>query len=139
MPVAITLHPASDVPIFRQIVRQIQQAIFAGKLQRGEQLPSVRALAETLVVNPNTVAKAYQELVASGLVESRSGRGIYVTAKRQVFSKQEEKRRLSQAAQQLCAEAQLFDLSLERLQKLLAAEWRELQAPTDSTKGPRHE
>ncbi len=136
MPVAITLHPASDVPIFRQIVRQIQQGIVQGKLQRGEQLPSVRALAESLVVNPNTVAKAYQELVASGVVESRAGRGIFVAAKRQVFSKQEEKRRLAQAAQQLCAEARLFEVPLERLQKLLAAEWNELQPPTDSTKGP---
>ena len=53
----------------------------------GDQLPSVRALAEELVVNPNTVARAYADLAREGLLESRAGRGVFITRKRKVYSR----------------------------------------------------
>ncbi len=68
MPLAISLSPASDVPVYRQIATQIAQAAVQGRVALGEQLPAVRVLAEKLVVNPNTVARAYQELIRDGLL-----------------------------------------------------------------------
>ena len=85
MSLAFSISPASDVPIFRQILQQMHQAVAVGRLQVGEQLPAVRVLAEELVINPNTVARAYQELIREGSLESRSGRGVFVAERRQVF------------------------------------------------------
>jgi GntR family transcriptional regulator len=85
MSLGVSISPASDVPIFRQIVQQIHRAVAVGKLSIGEQLPAVRTLAEELVINPNTVARSYQELIREGILESRSGRGVFVSERRQVF------------------------------------------------------
>lgn len=126
MPLVCTLQPASEIPIFRQIVRQVQQAVVRGQLEVGEQLPPVRTLAESLVVNPNTVAKAYKELIALGVLESQTGRGVFVAAKRQIFSSAERRRRLKAAAAHFCHEALLFDYNLEQLHTLLDKSWREL-------------
>ena len=60
----------------------------------GDQLPSVRALAERLVLNPNTVARAYTDLAREGLIESRTGRGVFVIRKRRMFTREEGRRRL---------------------------------------------
>ena len=65
-------------PIYLQIKEQIERRIASGTLAPGEALPSVRVLARTLVINPNTVVRAYRELEAAGLIESRHGEGTYV-------------------------------------------------------------
>lgn len=70
----------SDQPIYEQIVAQVVYAVAGGTLAAGELIPSVRELAETLLVNPNTVARAYQELERQGFVEARRGMGMEVTA-----------------------------------------------------------
>ena len=73
------LHISSDgLPIYRQIVDQIQFRIFSGQLAAGDELPTIRGLAETLTVNPNTVARAYRELEADGLIEKRRTIGTFV-------------------------------------------------------------
>ena len=126
MPLGFSISPASDVPIFRQIMHQIQRAISARALRVGEQLPAVRSLAESLVINPNTVARAYQELIREGLLESRSGRGVFVAERRQVFSEAEQVRRLRHLAEQLCHEAILLDFSIREVRATLDATWPEL-------------
>jgi GntR family transcriptional regulator len=127
MSLGFTISPASDVPIFRQIMHQIQRAVAARILSVGEQLPAVRSLAETLVINPNTVARAYQELIREGLLESRSGRGVFVAERRQVFSQAEQTRRLRHLAEQLCHEAALLGAPWTEVRSLLEATWKELQ------------
>ncbi len=82
---AVTISTGSKVPIYKQITDQVWQAVITGKLQVGAQLPSVRALAEELVVNPNTIARAYADLTRDGLIESRAGRGVFITEKRESF------------------------------------------------------
>ena len=74
-------NPASGVPIYLQLMEQVKHAIETGALRPGEQLPSIRPLAEELVVNPNTVAKAYRELEHEGVVELRQGAGAFVSDK----------------------------------------------------------
>ena len=67
MPLDISITTGSTVPIYRQIVDQIGRAVATGRLVAGEQVPSVRALAEELVLNPNTVARSYGDLVRDGV------------------------------------------------------------------------
>ena len=74
----VTISTGSKVPIYKQITDQVWQGVATGRLQVGDQLPSVRALAEELVVNPNTIARAYADLTRDGLIESRAGRGKVV-------------------------------------------------------------
>ena len=70
--------PSSSVPVFEQIVNGLRYAVAAGVYVAGEQLPSVRQLAVDLLVNPNTVAKAYRELEREGITYVRKGLGIFV-------------------------------------------------------------
>ena len=72
-------NPSSGVPIYLQLMEQVKHAIETGALRPGEQLPGIRPLAEALVINPNTVAKAYRELEHEGLVAARPGVGTFVT------------------------------------------------------------
>lgn len=71
-------NPSSGVPIYLQLMDQVRHAVETGALRPGEQLPGIRPLAEELVINPNTVAKAYRELEHEGLIELRQGAGAFV-------------------------------------------------------------
>ena len=73
-------NPASGVPIYLQLMEQVKHSIETGALRPGEQLPGIRPLAEQLVINPNTVAKAYRELEHEGVIELRHGAGAFVAA-----------------------------------------------------------
>ena len=72
-------NPSSGVPIYLQLIEQVKHAIDTGALRPGEQLPGIRPLAEELVINPNTVARAYRELEHDGVIELRHGAGAFVT------------------------------------------------------------
>ncbi len=74
-------NPSSGVPIYLQLMEQVKHAIETGALRPGEQLPGIRPLAEELVINPNTVAKAYRELEHEGVIELRHGAGAFVSAR----------------------------------------------------------
>ena len=73
-------NPASGVPIYLQLMEQVKHSIATGALRPGEQLPGIRPLAEQLVINPNTVAKAYRELEHEGVIELRQGACAFVSA-----------------------------------------------------------
>lgn len=111
----IKVAPGGNRPIYRQIIDQVRQAISAGELVLGDPLPSVRQLAEQLVVNHNTVAKAFSELVRDGVLDSQHGRGVFVAKKRSVFSAAEKKRRLNQALDIFLAEILVLDFSPEQI------------------------
>src|SRR5215475_11403600 len=94
MPVEISVVTGSDVPIYRQIVDQVCRAIATGQLASGEQLPSVRTLAEQLVINPNTVRRTYADMIRNGILQSRHGKGVFVAQRRTVYTKAERMRRI---------------------------------------------
>jgi len=73
-------NPALGVPIYLQLMEQVKHAIETGAVRAGEQLPGIRPLAEELVINPNTVAKAYRELEHEGIIELRHGAGAFISA-----------------------------------------------------------
>lgn len=72
------LNPSSGVPVYVQLIEQVKHAVETGALRPGDQLPTIRKLAEDLVVNPNTVVRAYRDLEHEGLVELKQGSGAFV-------------------------------------------------------------
>jgi GntR family transcriptional regulator len=118
----------AGAPIYKQIVDQVRLAVATGSLTAGQLMPSVRGLAEQLLVNANTVAKAYGELVRDGVLESQQGLGVFVAEKRQIYAKAERLRRLRQAVEGLVHEAVTLDFTAEEIrqaleEKLAALEW----------------
>ncbi len=74
----LRLNPASGVPLYLQLIEQVKHAIETGAIRAGEQLPSVRQMAEELTINPNTVARAYRELEHDGIIELKHGSGAFI-------------------------------------------------------------
>lgn len=122
----IQITTGSSLPIYRQVMDQIRGAVATGKLAVGDPLPSVRALASELVINPNTIAKAYSMLVRDGVLESHQGRGYFVAQQREIYTRKERMRRLSDIIDPFLAEAvslgfdesQIVDEIQKRMQKL---------------------
>jgi GntR family transcriptional regulator len=75
---ALRLNPLSGTPLYLQLVEHLKHSIATGAIRAGEQLPSVRKMAEDLVINPNTVVRAYRDLESEGIVELRHGSGVFV-------------------------------------------------------------
>ena len=117
MHIQISLH--DGVPIYRQIVNQVKYLIASGQLAAGAELPPIRALAEQLLVTPNTVVKAYSELEAEGLVHKRRGAGTYVADAASPLARREQRRILTQRADALLAEASQLNYTFEELLDLL--------------------
>jgi GntR family transcriptional regulator len=109
-------------PIFKQVVDGVSLAIAKGELVEGDKLPSVRALAIQLTVNPNTIAKAYAELTISGLVDARQGMGLFVSAPKQMLSKTERNKRLHQAIDRCVNDVMHLQFSDEEIVRTLASE-----------------
>jgi len=119
--VALHIHISTQdgVPIYLQIVRQIKHQVASGILAPGRELPSIRDLAEKLLVNPNTVARAYRELENAGLVEKRRTAGTYVAEGPSPLARLEKLRVLSERVDGLLAEASQMQFPLEDLVELL--------------------
>ena len=79
MPAIFTVDPHTGVPIYLQLVEQVKRSVALGVLAPGERLPTVKQLASDLIVNPNTVARAYRELERDGVIETSVGRGSFVS------------------------------------------------------------
>jgi GntR family transcriptional regulator len=116
------IHPDSGVPIYEQIVDQITFAIASGALEVGGLIPSVRELAHDLPVNPNTVARAYQELERRGAVAARRGLGMVVTADAPVLCQQHRQDTVRGRIRQALREAVSSALSPEDIRKLVDEE-----------------
>lgn len=107
------------VPIYVQVVNQIKFLIAAGRLAAGDELPPIRVLASQLLINPNTVARAYRELETAGLVEKHRTNGTYVSEQGSPLAKRERIKILSERIDTLLAEASHMEVSLEDLMKLI--------------------
>lgn len=105
MGLRIQVMTSSATPLYKQVVDQVRAAIARGDLEAGDPLPSVRALAEELRINMNTVAKAYTELAHHGDVVSEPGRGVFAAERAPTVTAAERRRRLSAAIERIVAEA----------------------------------
>ena len=105
--------PADGVPIYLQIVNQVKYLVSSGRLAAGEELPPIRTLAEQLLINPNTVARAYRELELVGVVEKRRTTGTYVSGGASPLARRERLKILGRRVDALLAEARQMDVSLD--------------------------
>jgi GntR family transcriptional regulator len=117
-------------PIFKQVVDQVRLGVATGKLAAGDQLPSVRMLAERLVVNPNTVARAYAELARDGIIDSQPGRGVFVARPRQIYTRAERLRRLEPFVEALLNEGVALGFSGEELLEFVETAIERMELPT---------
>jgi len=115
----IHISPNDGVPIYLQIVNQVKYLVASGRLAPGEELPPIRTLAEQLLVNPNTVARAYRELEAAGIVTKRRTAGTYVSDAGSPLARQERLRILTERIDLLLAEARQMDVGTDELVDLL--------------------
>ena len=104
-PMQYEINSASRLPIYQQLVQQVREAIARGDLKPEEQLPSVRQLSRDLVINPNTVARAYTELEREGLLNNRPGRGVFVAEPKDELTRDARRRRLLESLDKFLTEA----------------------------------
>jgi GntR family transcriptional regulator len=126
----LSVNTGSNTPIYKQITDQVRLAVAVGKLAVDDPLPSIRALAERLVINPNTVARAYADLAREGLIESRAGRGVFVARKRKMFTREEGRRRLEPLLDAVIGEAMVLDFTPSELREAFEkklGEWKDTQ------------
>src|SRR6056297_2723842 len=96
----ISVNPKSSTPLYEQIKEQMRLAVAAGAVQPGEQVPTVRELAEDLRINFNTVARAYRELQSEGLLVSYLGPGTFVSDDAETIGREEARRLIRQTLQE---------------------------------------
>jgi GntR family transcriptional regulator len=122
-----SIRPTTGVPIYQQLAEQICAGIARGRLKPDYRLPSVRELSQTLVVNPNTVARAYTELERDGVLYTRPGLGVFVKQFPPPLSKKARRERLSSPVEQLLVEAVRLGSTLEEVQELIESRAAEFQ------------
>jgi GntR family transcriptional regulator len=115
----IHISPADGVPIYLQIVNQVKYLVSAGRLAAGEELPPIRTLAEQLLVNPNTVARAYRELEMAGIVLKRRTTGTYVSGVGTRLGRRDRVKIVTRRIDALLAEARHMAIPLDELIELV--------------------
>jgi GntR family transcriptional regulator len=115
----IHISTKDGVPIFQQIVTQIKHMVASGRLAPGEIVPPIRALAEQLLINPNTVARAYKELESEGIFISRQGSGTRVAEKGSPLDYSERLQVISKLIEGLLVEANQLDFKIEELIEII--------------------
>ena len=127
--------PGDELPIYRQIMRQVKDAVAGGRLRIGEQLPSQREMAVDLVISPLTVKKAYDELEREGVIQTRRGRGTFVGPLAQQPDLEGQRQRLRGAVRRLLSEAHIAGIPLDEVQKTLAEVAQELASERAERRG----
>src|SRR5258705_8132661 len=127
----IHISPADGVPIYLQIVNQVKYLVASGRLEPGEELPPIRVLAEQLLINPNTVARAYRELELAGVVTKRRTAGTYVSDTTSPLARRERLKIVTERIDALLAEARQMSIDTEELMELIQ-ERDELMTTTSS-------
>ncbi len=128
MSLEISIATGSPTPLYRQIAEQICRAVATGKAEPGEQVPSVRALAEQLVINPNTVARTYADLIRDGVLEAQQGKGVFVARRRMVYTKTERLRRIDASLEAFVSEGVQLGFTPEELREALDRKLRKFEA-----------
>ena len=130
------LNPASGVPIYLQIENQVKHYIAAGALASGDALPSVRNVAANMRINPNTVARAYQNLERDGLLRSVPGGRTYVAENPTGLLKSEKIRRLQPYARQIAVEGTQLRLEPQETVNLVQQELDALEVVDERMGNP---
>lgn len=124
----LRLNPSTGVPIYLQIVEQIKHSIEIGALAHGDQLPGIRVLAESLVVSPNTVVNAYNELEREGVIRLRQGAGAYVEGGEFANSRRRRFKEASALVKEAVKRLREMGLTDDESRRLFEAQWIEEMA-----------
>ena len=130
----IHLSKNDGVPVYLQIVRQVQYLVAAGRLAPDQELPPIRVLADRLVINPNTVARAYRELEMDGVVTKRRTAGTYVSDAGSPLARRERLKILTERVDALLAEARQMGIGLDELLDLVRRRDQALKQPSEERK-----
>jgi len=123
----IQLVQGNGIPVYLQIVNQVKYLISSGRLQKDHELPAIRVLAEAILVNPNTVAKAYRELEVAGWVIKRAGAGTFVSGEASPLNKLSQEKIIRQSISAVLVEAEQMNISLPEIKDLVDEEHHKLQ------------
>src|SRR5262245_28374887 len=115
----LQLDPGSPVPLYGQVVEQVRLALASGVLRPGDRLPGIRELAERAAVNPLTVVRAYNELIAEGVLEARQGLGTFVADGAREMSQLQKERLARGWAEDLVSKAVRLGLGKEQLLRIV--------------------
>lgn len=115
----IIISNSSPEPIYEQIARQIKAEIFAGALEEGAPLPSIRALAHDLQVSVITTKRAYDELEREGFLDSVGGKGTFVAAQNPAFIREKRMKLVEEKLSAAVAEARVLGVGLDELNETL--------------------
>jgi GntR family transcriptional regulator len=132
----IRVDATSFVPIYAQIKQEIVRLVATGRLKVGEPLPSIRDMAAAVIVNPNTVARAYRELEQDGLIATQKGRGSFIAERARPDAEKDLRAHLGRVMDEAVAEARKYDLDDDAIRGLF--EDRLGKGP-DRKRGGRHE
>lgn len=125
----LKLDPESGTPLYAQIMAQVEFLVASGRLKPGDAMPPIRALAEQLLINPNTVARAYRELETAGVIHSRVGSGTVVAEGVSPLARRERLRLLTEQVDTLLAKAAQLNFSVDEVQELMGKRAQELRRP----------
>ncbi|ANE47999.1 GntR family transcriptional regulator [Paenibacillus swuensis] len=128
----ININERSSSPIYEQIIQGMKELVLKGVLQNGEKLPSVREMSSTLLVNPNTVSKAYQELERQGVIETLRGKGTFVCTGGAPVLSDETLHRLKSSLKQVVLDASYAGVSAEQLKQWIDSYLKELRSGTNA-------
>jgi GntR family transcriptional regulator len=131
--VRFAVDAAAGQPLYLQLIQQIRHAIETGVLQPGDPLPALRVLAQELVMSPNTVVKAYDELHRDGWIEIRHGSGAYVSARRGMRPRADRLRAAQERVRATVARLHADGISDAEIERLFAAELRGVPAGARNT------
>ncbi len=119
IPFRFRLDLASGVPVYRQLIDQVQGGIASGSLVSGDQLPTVRQVAVDLAINPNTVMRAYRELEIRGVLETQQGTGTFISNRKPQHNQAERDRQLDQLVSDFVARAGAAGFTVQQLMESL--------------------
>jgi GntR family transcriptional regulator len=114
------LNPSSGIPLYLQLVEQLKHAIATGAIRAGDQLPSVRRMAEDLLINPNTVVRSYRDLEAEGIVVLKHGSGVFV--RDSVVARAKLMQRAEPIVRTAVTRLEALDLDADEIRRLLENE-----------------
>jgi GntR family transcriptional regulator len=114
-----SLDPANGIPIYRQIIQQIEYAVLSERMKAGDKLPTIRSLAVELKTNPNTIAKAYGELEIRGILETQVGSGTYISDKKPEIADDSLERKIHEVLARFMQEMRGLGVEKRKLIKLI--------------------
>jgi GntR family transcriptional regulator len=121
------INPKDGKPVYRQIMDQLRLMIASGRLKPGEELPTVRGLAQSLIINPNTVARAYRELEQVGVLYTRQGSGTFVATHGTPLSRETCDKLIAERIDALLGEAQQLGYTVKDITDIVKDRYRELE------------